>query len=346
MSRLTATSPASRAAISQGTSSQGPISQGPISQGTGSRAERSLSRALWAALWLATALSLPACAILTGEPVKSPTDGQVNNLYTGDTGGTDSTSGDVGLAGDATATGVACSCLKEGDWFRFDKLQIDSLDGEKHNVMIVLNPLWKSDVANHELNFYFQVIKVSGTEVTLNVVNGARVDGTKSDTCLLPYTSAQLVHPRAGCQLDESKPSAMNVYAGTESNKKNCAPKNAVPHSIEMRGAVLKAEFSADCSKIINGKVVSGSLSRASLEQTCTCVNPGQGAEECGVIDPTFKGNSCDGCNSKYQNLKTLLENFGELKWKCEVDGKPAVCLVASFWAVRIDKAPPICAGL
>ena len=138
----------------------------------------------------------------------------------------------------------------------------------------------------------------------------------------------------------------MNVYAGTEVNKKNCAPKNEVPHSIEVRKAVMKADFSSDCGQLLNGKVVTGSLSQAALEQTCTCVNPGKLAEECGIIDPTFKGNSCDGCNDKYQNLKTLLENFGPLQWKCEVGGKPAVCLEASFAAERIDKAPEVCTGL
>ena len=301
------------------------------------------------AVLVALATTLPACNILTGDPATTTTSGTRNNLFTGDAGPAD----DVGLASDVSSTGadtgvapIPCDCLKEGDWYRFDKLKIESLDGALHNVMFALNPLWKQDVEGLELNFYFQIIKVGATEVTINVVNGARVDGTTDQTCLLPYTSAQLIHPRSGCTLDNSVESAMNVYAGTQSNKKNCAPKNAVPHAIEVRKAILNGTFSTDCSKILTGKVVSGSLSQASLEQTCTCVNPGKSAEECGVLDPAFKGNSCDGCNEKYQNLKTLLENFGELQWKCVVDGKPAVCLEASFSAVRLDKAPDICKGL
>ncbi len=314
------------------------------------RASSRHSRSLAATVVLAAlVIALPACSILTGDPATTSTGGTKNNLFTGDAGPAD----DAGLATDVTSTGadtgvapIPCDCLKEGDWYRFDKLKIESLDGALHNVMFALNPLWKQDVEGFELNFYFQVIKVSATEVTISVVNGARVDGSTDKTCLLPYTSAMLIHPRTGCTLEDSAESAMNVYAGTESNKKNCAPKNAVPHAIEVRKAVMNATFANDCSKILTGKVVSGSLSQASLEQTCTCVNPGKAAEECGVLDPAFKGNSCDGCNEKYQNLKTLLENFGELQWKCTVDGKPAVCLEASFSAVRIDKAPEICKGL
>ncbi len=292
-------------------------------------------------IWVTALSGLTGCHIFTGDPVTSPTNEKANLLAVADTGagGSDAADGTVGDTGGK----LACDCLKEGDWYRFDTLQVKSLDGGPHNVIGVLNSLWTSDIKGKELNFYFRVEKVSATEVTVKVVNGARVDGTTDETCLLPYTEALLVHPRNGCTLDESAPSAMNVYAGTQTNKKNCAPKNEVPHSIEVRKAVMKAEVTSDCGKVINGLVVSGALGRTALEQTCTCVNPGKGAEECGELDPSFKGGDCDGCSSKYQNLKTLLQNFGELKWACEVDGKPAVCLQATFSAVRLDQAPKIC---
>lgn len=283
---------------------------------------------------VALLLALSGCNIVTGEAATSPTDGTENKLNTGDTGQT---------AVDGGATGGECNCLKEGDWYRFDALSVVTLDNGKHNVIPILNNLWKQDIIGKELNFFFQVQKVTATEVTVQVINGARVNGTKDQVCLLPYTAAQLTHPRAGCALKDSKPSSMNVYAGTEANKKNCAPALKVPHAIEVRNAIMRTEFSSDCSKVIKGEVVEGALAQASLEKTCTCVNPGQGAETCGEVDPSFKGNDCDGCNSKYQNLKTLLQNFGELAWKCEVDGKPAACLVGKYTAVRIDKAPDLC---
>ncbi|HAN32808.1 MAG TPA: hypothetical protein DCQ06_14535 [Myxococcales bacterium] len=278
-------------------------------------------------------LFMSGCHIFGGDPVKSPTDEQANSLFTGKDAGEVETAGETG----------SCDCVSVGDWYRFDAIQIDAIDNGPHNVIIVLNPLWKQDVENLELNFYLQVTAVSGTEITFEVVNGARVDGSLDEVCLLPYTSATLVHPRDKCSFGESKPSAMNVYAGTETHKKNCAPTTEVPHSIAVRNAVLTAKMSADCSRIVEGKVVSGALGQAALEKTCTCVNPGKRAEECQALDATFQGNDCDGCNSKYQNLKTLLQNFGELKWACEVAGKPAACLEASFSAVKIDAAPPEC---
>ena len=282
-----------------------------------------------------TLLGAGGCHILVGAALKSPEGGQENNLAVAkDTAGQETSGG-----------GGSCGCVKVGDWYRFDQLQIDTIDNGPHNVIIVLNPLWKQDVENLELNFYLQVTGVSDDEITFEVVNGARVDGTLDKVCLLPYTSAKLVHPRQGCEFKESQPSAMNVYAGTESNRKNCAPTIDVPHSIAVRKAVLKAKMTDDCSRIIEGKVVSGALAQAALEKTCTCVNPGKRAEECQTLDASFEGNSCDGCNEKYQNLKTLLLNFGELKWACDVDGAPAACLEASFSAVKVDGPPPTCAG-
>ncbi len=249
--------------------------------------------------------------------------------------------------GDATSSGSGeCGCLKPGLWFRFDKLTLDTVDLVKHNVQLALNPLWKKDIETYELNFYAHVKAVSASEVTIEIVNGARVAGT-TDVCLLPYTKIKVVNPRAGCTLDKSALTAMNVYAGTPANPKNCAPKNEVKHSIPLRGAVLEALINADCTRMEQGIVSAGHLPKAALEITCTCLATGnQTSETCGVPESGYvDGKGCDGCNSKFQNLNTLLNNFGALDYKCKEAGQPAACLTASFSGGIVAGPPPVCPG-
>ncbi len=246
----------------------------------------------------------------------------------------------------ADTGGGECGCLKPGLWFRFEKLTLDSIDLGKHNVQLALNPLWKKDIETFELNFYAHVKAVTATEVTIEIVNGARVAGS-TDVCLLPYTKVEVVNPRKGCALDKSAPTAMNVYAGTPANPKNCAPKNEVKHSIPVRGAVLEAVVNADCTRMDQGIVSAGHLPKAALDITCTCLATGnQTSETCGVPEAGYvDGKGCDGCNSKFQNLNTLLNNFGTLEYKCKEGGLPAACLTASFWGGIVAGPPPVCPG-
>ncbi len=280
----------------------------------------------------------------------NPVDTSKNNLIGGDVGVAAGDSVDV-AAGDsvdaADVNTIACGCLVPGMAWRFDKLALDSIDGGQHPVQGTLNTLWKKDILAHELNFYVSVLAVSATEVTLNVVNGARNVGTVDDVCLLPYTNVKIVHPRDGCALQASAPTGMNVYAGTPANPKNCAPTLPVKHAIPVRGAVLQSLVTADCSRLDAGQVSAGHLPSTALGKTCTCVTTGkQGAEDCGEPDASFTSDTnCDGCNGKFQNLKTLLQAFGELSYKCKEGDDPAACLTASFTGARIDALPPVCAG-
>jgi len=256
--------------------------------------------------------------------------------------------------GNANTDCGTCDCLKEGIWYRFTSLELTSIDDhENHLITQVLNPLWEADIKGGELNFFMEVQKVSASEVTVRVVNGARIAGG-DELCLLPYTGVEMIHPRNGCCLGDSKKTAMNVYAGTHVNPKNCAPSLPVKHAIPVRNAVLQARLQPDavdgCSEV-SGTVVSGSLSVASLQKTCTCLNPGKKAEACGDLEPDFKDEGkdpgCAGCSKKYQNLFSLLTKFPpKLTFKCtDPEGKPAACLTARYTGVRVDAAPKPCPG-
>ncbi len=285
---------------------------------------------------------LPLLAIAGVLGCENEIDTTPNNL---NTGATDVVAADVAAG--------ACDCLAKGMVWRFDKLTLDSIDKKSHNVQIALNPLWKKDIAGNELNFYAEVLEVSATEVKVRIVNGARVVGSETDICLLPYTSVEVTFPRDGCKLSPSAPAAMNVYAGTPANPKNCAPTIDVPHSIPVRGAVLEALVSADCGRIDEGVVSAGHLPEPALAKTCTCLTTGnQNSEACGEPDQSFADPNksadnpgCDGCNNKFQNLKTLLNNFGELEYLCKEGEDKAACLTASFAGAKIDALPATCAG-
>lgn len=251
---------------------------------------------------------------------------------------------------DASATVATCDCLKPGTWFRFDALSVTSLDADPDHALIgQLNSLWKVDIVGLELNFYFEVVEASADQVKFRVLNGARV-GKAGATCLLAKTEASIVFPRKGCALAKSSPSSINVYAGTEKQTKNCAPTLAPLHAIPVRGATLQATVAGDCSTIEDGLVLSGGIAGSALEKTCTCLTTkGQTADDCKVPDPNYVDptGGCDGCSTSYKNLLGFFKAFSggeDPKYLCKSEtGTPAVCLTASFHAVKIAAAPPLC---
>jgi hypothetical protein len=250
----------------------------------------------------------------------------------------------------------ACDCLKVGDLYRFNTLQLSSVDGNPDFAVIpVLNSLWQSDIDTYELNFIVKITKLTPDTVEVVVTNGARVGDTKKP-CLLPETAATLTFPRKGCDLQDSAPGSINVYAGSQQHTKNCGylanmtPKLGSDHAIPIRGAVLKASVSADCSTIDSGIVLAGSFSKDALFHLCTCqTTPGQNSDVCVAPAPGPKDSStipegdCSLCGTGWQSLGGLLTAFaGEqgLKYGCTSDiGKPSVCLTATFAAKKIDTA-------
>lgn len=290
-----------------------------------------------------TAAAISACANPVDEtPNKLPT-AQVADTAS-DAAGADA----VDAASDATSTGVPCSCLKVGMWYRFSSLVLTSIDSNPNHIAIKqLNTLWKKDIEKSELNFYLEVTAVEDDTVKLTVVNGARVAGTTSETCLMATTAEKIEHPRVGCTLSDSKNASMNVYAGTPQNTKNCAPTLPVKHAIPIKNAKLTSRFSDDCSELLDGKVLTGAMAKSALPKICTCLTLGKDdkTEEKCVPDPDYKGNDCDGCPG-YSNLEALLKALSggeDLKYGCDAAGEPGACIEATFHAVKIDGPPAAC---
>lgn len=242
-----------------------------------------------------------------------------------------------------------CACLVPGLWFRFDTLVVTSLDGGEHPVTETLSALWEKDIEKLELNILMRVEEVTATEVRLTAVNGARVEGSTTELCILPDTAVEVVHPRDGCKLGESDKSAMNVYAGSTAFPKNCATTLSPEHSIHVRNVVVRSEATPACDGIVNGEVVEGAIGEEELAATCTClVYNDDPADVCEPLDPTFvKGEgedaACHGCNANFQRLSTLVGAFQKLEYTCTTpDDRPAVCLTATYSAVAVD-APVEC---
>lgn len=238
----------------------------------------------------------------------------------------------------------ACDCLTVGRWYRFETLALTSIDGAEHPVISTLNNLWQADIEASELSIMMEITAVSETSVTTRVLNGARIDGT-SEVCALEDTAVEIVFPRDGCRLDTSSDSAFNVYAGTEAYPKNCTTTLPVPHAIPVSRARLEGNVSEDCGQILAGKVPSGGLGKAELEQVCTCLLlPGSPAEDCGALEPGFADTACVGCNKNYKSLSQLLTAFGDVTWSCTTeDGAPAACITADFTAVAMEAGPRTC---
>lgn len=266
--------------------------------------------------------------------------------------------GDAGLAGDVSATADSCNCLKKGTWYRFDKLAVATLDGGDHPIVDTMNALWAGDIKKHELNFYLEIVDVVGDEFQMRIVNGARLDAAGT-TCTLKTTESVVTMKRTGCLAKNAAKTGLNVYAGTPANPKNCTTGLAVPHSIPVRNAVFEATFSNDCSSVVQGLLVEGSIAKSALDNTCTCPTFGEAlSEECGVPEagfvgynsdknekgkpPTFCTECCKGCNAKFQNLNEFLDTFGALKYGCKDEkGDKAVCLTAIFTAVPTQPISP-----
>lgn len=265
------------------------------------------------------------------------------------------------LESDATS-GATCDCLVKDMWFRFDTLQIKSLDktadyAGDHPVIGTLNPLWQKDIDRSELNFFLRVKEVSDTEITWDVANGARVQntgvgGVPAQVCLVVETKTVIVTPRSGCSVQKSKPAKMSVYAGTPAIPKNCNSGWDVKNVIPLSDTYIQGSMTPDCSSIFDGLVVQAAIPKKALDNTCTCLTLGGTglAEECGAMDPTYTGNpddnnACAGCNPTFQSLTSLLNAFGDpLRYGCKLDdGDVGVCLEATFSAKQITTPPEAC---
>ena len=247
--------------------------------------------------------------------------------------------------------GATCrDCLAVGMWYRFDKLTVDTLAGEVHPAVPTLNAAWAADITNFELNILFEITAIDGDTVSLRAINGALVDG--EEICLLPDTAVSLTisaQEAGGCDFATTEPAGINVYAGTTERSKSCAPGRPVPNSIPVEQLQLTNGVTADCSRITTGKVVEAAIPGEALTGVCTCLAGLTGrADLCPELSADYmaEDGSCAGCNIGYQPLGQLvaLVGGGDLSTECiGADGEPAVCLSASFEAVRLDASPAEC---
>ncbi|MGM0575034.1 MAG: hypothetical protein ACQEXJ_04805 [Myxococcota bacterium] len=304
------------------------------------------------------AVGLLACENSTDE---SP---NVLPIADGDVGGeeTSTADGDVGepdadrdtdtSAPDASAEG--CDCIQQGDWYIFDTLGLETIDGGDHNVIDTLNQLWSQDIDKNLLNILFLVESVTNSNVTFKAYNAARVPDSQ-DICLLRDTEITLSFPLDGCRLLESPEAGINIYAGPTNFPVNCNTENTPQHIIPARRVILRGEMNNDCAAITDGILVRGVIGKRALEQTCTCVRlGGQSVEKCGQLDPEYSEMIeeadepvCVGCNEEYQSLVELIVAFGvgqQLDYTgLTSDGKPAVTLSGFFSATRYGQTPPDC---
>lgn len=286
-----------------------------------------------------------AALLLAGPSILAQAcDGEVDktpNYLPGD----DATSNDISTEPDVApdVPASACECLVVGNWFRFDQLQLVSVDGGDHPVIATLNPLWADDIEKLELNILFEITEVSADEMVVRGVNGARDPG--GTFCVLEETAVEIRFPLDGCTLKASAPTQFNVYAGSKQFPKTCSQTLPVKHAIPISGAVLQANLEPGCTGFSFGFVPTGGLAESALNQLCTCITTGDDLSDvCGELDPNFADSDCPGCNNKYLPLGGLLQSFGALEWKCKDDaGGPAACIEANWAASALDVTPPTC---
>jgi len=231
-----------------------------------------------------------------------------------------------------------CDCLEAGLWYRFDALGLTEIDGVEHPLLPLLNGLWETDIDALDLNIVMEVVAVDAAEVSVRIVNGARVDDTQT-ICTLDETVIETTFPRSGCLLEASSPSSFHVYAGTVDFPKNCSNQLAVKHAIPVGQARLEGRVRNDCGAILQGRVPAGVLGKADLGRVCSCLS--SPPSDCAPLDPTHDpAGPCEGCNGNYQ----ALDGFLQTDFTCETeDGAPAACVTATWRAALLDAAPASC---
>ena len=235
-------------------------------------------------------------------------------------------------------------CAQVGTWYRFTSLGLEAIDNGPHPVIAVLNSLWSADVNSHSLNVLFEIRAVDGDQITMGAMNAAWVSEAEDDYCVMPETAIEFIFTQNACNMSNTVPAGINIYAGSQEIPKNCSPQGEATNAIPVRDVLLSADFAPDCGSIVNGTVRSAAIKRSALENTCSCLSPV--LSSCQGIDPNFEGNNfgeCGGCNQRYSSLSRQLNSIQELTWECEVDGEQSVCIEASFEASRLSFTPPQC---
>lgn len=278
-----------------------------------------------------------AAAVLAG--CANPVDETANRLLP------DATIADA--ARDGTPD-PAATCLAPGDAYLFDTLRLTSLAGDPaHGAIPQLNHIWAEDIEGRELNVLFEVFEADEARVRIRALNAARLDADPDAICRLPATAIEMDFRREGDRLVMDAPAGLNIYAGSESIPRNCAPDIALPNAIPVREVRLEVRPSPDCGRLVDGRAVQAVIFAEDLRRICTCLAVGRPAEACEPLDPDYTGNGCDGCNPLRRNLESLLTALGggETGYETDAAGRPFIRLEATFTAERLTVSPPVCAG-
>jgi hypothetical protein len=268
---------------------------------------------------------------------------EFDGVATGETG-SDATEGG------GTATGGACdSCLSEGVWYRFTKLEVIKLGGftaEPPSPVPVLNDIWSGDIEGIELNILLNAATVMDSNIDVTVAVGARIPEQTGAYCRLGANyEDNILLERTGCELSSLDSGLFAIYAGTVGSPKNCSTLTP-PNAINVGGIEMSGTVSADCKKIEG--TLNGWIPEAVLDAVCSCITAD--STQCGY-DPSFvlppgKLSGCSGCGEKYSPLSGLLKTFapgGVIATDCaDADGNPTICIEAAF-AVELVDAPPSC---
>ncbi len=238
-------------------------------------------------------------------------------------------------------------CPAVGTWYVFDTLVITEIAGDQmHGAIGSLNTIWADDISKKQLNILFEVTESTEGALRVRAMNAARLDDDLEDWCRVPATMVEIAFNRAGDMLSMTEEAGINIYAGSESIPKICAPGVSPTHTIPVREALLEARLEGNCSRFAEGVATKAVLMGNDLRQVCSCLIPNSTASQCGEIDPNYVGTfNCPGCNNLHRNLHALLGGFtgGEPDYEVGDDGLERLPIKATFTAVRLDSAPPEC---
>ncbi len=247
--------------------------------------------------------------------------------------------------------GAACPAV--GTWYLFDTLSVISVAGDtSHGAIPNLNTIWADDIERKQLNILFEVYEASDAILKVRAMNAARRDDDLNAMCRLPATIVELEFNRDGNDLSMTKPAGINIYAGSETIPKICAPNVGPIHTIPIREALLEVRFAGNCSRLLDGQTTQSVIFGDDLRQVCSCLAPGTSAEQCGEVSPEFDSGTfnCDGCNVLHRNLHSLLEAFVQPDENGEKnlyfigdDGRERLEIRAAFTAALLVEPPPVC---
>jgi len=262
----------------------------------------------------------------------------------------------------------ACSSLCKCDLeafkqraFRFTWMEID----EPEEFAGLLNPIWKTDLANNVLNVVFSVVdaqKKPGSAyafdqftlltgpgwrspalpINLPAPDGKDPESVVDHYCLLEELTQQITFkPYHGnqCIYKSTDDSLLNFHTGAIDNPILCAPELDPPDSIPMRNLKVRFGFNENCTGITDG-YLEGCIAIEDANRICMCLKTGDCPLEPvpqGELAETDLAAYCkDRCGDKWISFGASVGLFGLLPTCLTTDGKPGYRLQGFLEAKEI----------